>query len=48
VFSLVLQNFRELLDDINQDNFDMNDGADKFEQKVRTTHDILVGLVKNL
>lgn len=30
VLSLVQQNFRELLDDLNSDNFDMNDGADKF------------------
>ena len=40
MFSLVLQNFRELLDDISQDNFDMNDGVDKFEEKVRTTRNI--------
>ena len=48
MFSRVQQNFRELLDDINRENFDVNDGADKFEEKVRRTHDILVGLVINL
>ena len=48
MFSLVQQNFRELLDDINRENFDVNDGADKFEEKVRRTCDILVGLVINL
>ena len=48
MFSLVLQNFRELLDDINRHNFDMNDGIDKFEEKVRTTCNILVGLLRNL
>ena len=48
MFSLVLQNFRELLDDISQDTFDMNDGVDKFEEKVRATHNILVGLLRNL
>ena len=36
MFSLIQQNFKELLDDMTSEYFDMNDGGEKFEEMVVT------------
>ena len=36
MFSPIQQNFKELLDDMTCEHFDMNDGGKKFEEKVIT------------
>lgn len=43
MFSPIRQKFKELLDDMTSEHFDMNDGAKKFEEKMVTRlPDILV------
>ena len=42
MFLLIQQNFKELLDDMTSEHFDMNDGAEKFEEVVTRLPDILV------